>query len=86
MAGLKIVAESDDTLLVDYTDFLMSDMHRIGERLDRRKEGKYKADKKRSGVYLPRSKAFPDNTELEALVTFGGSGAGQYVKAGDAIL
>lgn len=80
LAGLKIVSESETTLLVDYTDFLLSDKHRIGERLDGRKEGKYKVDAQRSGVYLPRSKAFPDNTELEALVTFVGAGAGQYVK------
>lgn len=80
LAGLKVVSESEQFLLVDYTDFLLSDMHRIGEKLKKGEQGNYKADKKRSGVYLARSKAFPDNTELESLVTFVGDSAGNFVK------
>lgn len=79
IAGLSIVAKGDDAVLVDYTDFLLSDIHRMGDRLSQSKQGNYKIDKKRSGVYIPRSKAFVDNTELEALVTFGGSNPGEFV-------
>lgn len=80
LAGLEIVSESEDQLLVDYTDFLLSDIHRISERLKKGKQGKYKIDKDRSGVHAARSKAFPDNSELESLVTFVGTEAGEYVK------
>ncbi len=80
IAGLTIVAEENGRILVDYTDFLLSDIHRISARLSQRKQGSYKADKKRSGVYLPRSKSFVDNTELEALVTFAGSKPGEFVR------
>ncbi|GAA0853072.1 zinc-dependent metalloprotease [Aliiglaciecola litoralis] len=80
IAGLSIVAAQNDVVLVDYTDFLLSDIHGISVRLQDTKQGSYAIDKNRSGVYLPRSKSFPDNTELEALVTFGGSKPGQFVK------
>jgi hypothetical protein len=80
IAGLTIVAEDEQQVLVDYTDFLLSDIHQIKNRLSQRNQGNFKADKSRSGVYLPRSKAFVDNTELEALVTFGGTSPGQYVR------
>lgn len=80
IAGLPIVAQTNDQVLVDYTDFLLSDIHQIGDRLAGRKQGKYKVDSNRSGVFLKRTKAFPENTELEALVTYAGTEPGEYVK------
>lgn len=80
IAGLPVVAVSDDSVLVDYTEFLLSDIHQISARLSVTKQGEYKPDAKRSGVFLPRSKAFPDNVELESLVTFAGSKSGKFVK------
>ncbi|WP_088331410.1 zinc-dependent metalloprotease [Lacimicrobium sp. SS2-24] len=80
IAGLPIVASTDSQVLVDYTAFLLSDIHKISERLSKGKQGTYKPDAKRSGIFLPRSKAFPRNTELESLVTFAGSDAGEFVK------
>lgn len=80
IAGFPIVATSGEHVLIDYTAQLFSDIHGIAERLKARKQGSFKADPKRSGVYLSRTKAFPLNTELEALVTFGGKGTGEYLK------
>ncbi|MEP7704406.1 zinc-dependent metalloprotease [Paraglaciecola sp. 25GB23A] len=80
IAGLPVVATEGSAVLVDYTDFLLSDIHNISAQLDDTKQGSFKADPMRSGVYLPRSKAFVDNTELEAMVTFAGSKAGEYVR------
>jgi hypothetical protein len=79
IAGFPVFASEDGVVVIDYTDFLLSDIHQISQRLAGTKQGSYKVDAKRSGVFLERSKAFPDNTELEALVTFGGSKPGQYV-------
>ncbi|MBL4631533.1 MAG: zinc-dependent metalloprotease [Paraglaciecola sp.] len=79
IAGFAVVAASDDVVVIDYTDFLLSDIHLISQRLALTKQGSYNVDPKRSGVFLKRSKAFPNNTELEALVTFGGSDPGQYI-------
>ncbi len=79
--GFKIAAQSDDQLLIDVTDFILRDSHDIAGRLKRTNQGNYKADKSRSGFYLPNSKAFPDNTELEATLTMAGSGAGAYLRS-----
>jgi hypothetical protein len=79
IAGFPVVAINGDVVVIDYTDFLLSDIHQISERLTSTKQGTYKVDSKRSGVFLKRSKSFPENTELEALVTFGGSKPGQFV-------
>lgn len=79
IAGFSIVATEGDVVVIDYTDFLLSDIHQISQSLTSTKQGSYKVDPNRSGVFLKRSKAFPNNTELEALVTFGGSKPGQYV-------
>jgi hypothetical protein len=80
IAGLPVVAVDGSAVLVDYSAFLLSDIHNIGAQLESTKQGSYKPDPMRSGVYLARSKAFADNTELEALVTFAGSKAGEYVR------
>lgn len=80
IAGLTVVASTKSSLLVDYTDFLKSDIHQISASLTRQKQGNYKVDSNRSGIYMPRTKAFVRNTELEALVTYSGDNAGNYVR------
>lgn len=80
IAGFVIDSETDTSISFDYTAFLFSDIHGISDRLNRSGQGGYAIDKSRSGVYLPRTKAFVNNTELEALVTFAGSPKGQYIK------
>lgn len=80
IASLPVVANDGESVLVDYTAFLLSDIHQVSNRLSTRGQGNFKADAKRSAVYMPRTKSFPNNTELEAMVTFGGSKPGQYVQ------
>ncbi|WP_166424081.1 zinc-dependent metalloprotease [Paraglaciecola sp. 20A4] len=80
IAGLPVVAADKNIVLVDYTAFLFSDIHQISDRLTATKQGSYSPDAGRSGVYLKRSKAFVDNTELESLVTFAGNGPGEFVE------
>ena len=81
LAGFVIVAKSDNANLIDYTPFLFSDIHGISNRLSATNQGNFKLDKARSGVYLPRTKGFQKNTELEALVTYSGTKPGNYVAA-----
>ena len=78
--GGKVAAETDGTVLVDVTDLLMSDAHGVVETLKRSEQGEYKLDDKRSAVYLPNCKGFPENTELESTLTFKGSKPGNYVR------
>jgi hypothetical protein len=78
-----IIAERkgvDAEILVDVSTLLVSDRHGIAERLDQAKQGKYEVDDKRSVALLADAKSFPDNTELEGLLTFRGPGEGSFVK------
>jgi len=81
--GFKVSNSSPDNskTLIDYTPFLLSDIHNLSAQLQRTKQGDYKIDASRSGVYQKRSKAFPNNTELEATVTYKGSKAGAHLRA-----
>ncbi|MEO0472548.1 MAG: zinc-dependent metalloprotease [Bacteroidota bacterium] len=80
LAGFKIAAQSGDRVLIDLEPLLMQDMHNVVGALGRSKQGDYKMDKDRSAVYLPRCKSFPENTEFEAWLTFGGKPKGSYVR------
>jgi len=71
---------SGGAVLVDVSSLLTSDRHGIAQRLSETKQGKYEVDDKRSAVSLAEAKSFPDNTELEAMVTFRGPGEGAFVK------
>ena len=80
IAGFTLVAKNDSASLIDYTPFLLSDTHGIGNRLAGTNQGSFSVDNMRSGVYLPKTKGFEKNTELEALVTFAGKKPGEYVQ------
>lgn len=79
--GFDVVAASDDTVLIDYTPFLLSDTHGVADRLAETDQGTYQLDTNRSALFPERSKAFPDNTELEAKVTFHGKAEGDWVRS-----
>jgi hypothetical protein len=72
MAGFHVEAESPDgaSVLVDATDFVVRDAHRVSEAIARAGGGTYRLDAARSTVALGGVKAFPKNTELEAELTF----------------
>ncbi|NMP31750.1 DUF5117 domain-containing protein [Thalassotalea sp. M1531] len=79
--GFKVSEANEGKVVVDYTPFLLSDIHGVGERLKKSKQGNFKVDASRSGLYAKRTKAFPKNTEFEATITFKGSSAGNYLKS-----
>ena len=77
--GFDIAAERGGRLIVDATEFVMTDAHSIAERLSDASEGNFSVDAERSAIFLPRTRAFPDNTEVEALVTYTGRATGPYL-------
>jgi hypothetical protein len=77
--GFEILGERDDTILIDATEFLIRDAHRITDRLSGLEEGEFTPDPSRSAIYMPNTKAFPDNSEIEAIVTFTGKATGPYL-------
>ncbi len=77
--GFQVDSEADGTVRVDATDFFLRDAHGIADRLRELEEGEYAVDASRSAVFLPRTRSFPDNTEVEAIVTFTGRPTGQWL-------
>ncbi|MCC6561847.1 MAG: zinc-dependent metalloprotease, partial [Xanthomonadales bacterium] len=65
---------------VDLSALIASDQHGVTERLKGLAQGQYTLDAARSGVLVEAAKAYPDNAEFEALLTFGGGGEGTFVQ------
>jgi hypothetical protein len=72
--GFKVEAVEGDRVLVDATQFFMRDAHGVTDVLRRSRQGQYRYDESRSAFYLPRTKAFPKNTEVETMLTFTADG------------
>jgi hypothetical protein len=70
LAGFKVESTTPRGVLVDATDFFLSDAHGVTRRLRDAEQGSYSLDRNRSAIYLPRTKSFPRNTEVEATLTF----------------
>lgn len=80
--GFKVEATESDRVLVDATNFLIRDAHGVADRLREAKQGTYAFDESRSALYLPNTKGFPKNTEVEATITLTtNSDEGQMVTA-----
>ena len=79
--GFKIVEKRDENYIIDLTPFLMQDTHGVSERLKSRREGTYKIDASKSALALERTKAFPENVEFEAMLTFKGQPTGRNIRS-----
>ena len=75
-----ILASDSGKHLVDFSSFLLADQHGVASRIAATKQGAYSVDAGRSAVLPELARSFPDNTELEALLTFQGPGQGDFVK------
>jgi hypothetical protein len=71
--GFAVAAESNGHVLVDASDFLLRDIHGASGAL---RPGAYRVDRTRSAFYMPRTKAFPKNTEIEMILTFANDASG----------
>jgi hypothetical protein len=68
--SFKVEASDAASVLVDATDFFLSDQQGVTRTLKATQQGSYTLDKNRSAIYLPRTKGFPRNTEVETILTF----------------
>ncbi|RYY58692.1 MAG: DUF5117 domain-containing protein, partial [Chitinophagaceae bacterium] len=68
--GFTVGAETNGSVLVDATSFLMRDAVQMASQLQDAKQGLYTADSTRSAIYLERTKNFPLNSEFESTITF----------------
>ncbi len=81
--GFPVEATTDSSVLIDATPFLLRDAMGAANRIRNMKQGSYNFDLSRSALYLPYTKNFPLNTELEATITLTNSdgNTGNYVNA-----
>jgi hypothetical protein len=68
--GFKVEVTEGDRVLVDATSFFLRDTHGVADRLRQARQGRFRFDESRSAFYLPRTKGFPLNTEVETILTF----------------
>jgi Met-zincin/Domain of unknown function (DUF5117) len=76
--GFTAAAESGTRVLVDATEFMLRDVAGAAGAL---RPGTYRVDRSRSAFFLPNTKGFPKNTEIDMTLTFaneatGGRGGG----------
>lgn len=78
--GFKVEAAEGGRVLVDATSLFLRDAHGVAERLRGSRQGNYRFDESRSVFYLPRTKGFPKNTEVETVITLASDEPGFLVR------
>ena len=68
--GFEVVAATGPRVLVDATDFFLRDAYGVIDRLRQMEQGTYRLESSRSAIHLARTRGFPENTEVEATLTF----------------
>jgi len=79
--GFDIVAETGARALVDATDFFLRDARNVTGAISGRDQGNFSLDKSRSAFYLDNTKAYPENVEVESMLTFTSSNPGRLVNS-----
>lgn len=78
--GFEVGAEEEGRILVNASQFFMRDAHGVAPTLKNRRQGNYRLDPSRSAFYLGKTRNFPQNTEVEATLTFTGQAEGAYIR------
>ncbi len=91
--GFDAVAEENGRVLVDATAFFLRDAHDVPHAIQRAQpvggtpqftpgpgQPPYRLDASRCALYLPQTKNFPKNTEVEATLTFLGDNPNNFVR------
>ncbi|MCP3917512.1 MAG: DUF5117 domain-containing protein [bacterium] len=76
-----LATDAEGRVLVDVTPFVVRDAHGVAGTLRSSGQGSFSLDKERSTLDPGGCLAFPDNIELEAILTFSGSEPGRHVRA-----
>jgi len=78
--GFDIAAQTGSRVLVDATPFFIRDARNVIGQVAQRGQGHFSLDASRSAIHLPATRSFPENTEVEALLTFASSDPGGLVQ------
>jgi hypothetical protein len=91
--GFEVQAEEGGHVLVDATQFFLRDAHDVPQAIQRAQpvggrpqlrtapgQSPYHLDASRCAFYLPQTKSFPKNTEVETTLTFVGDNPNRFVR------
>ena len=79
--GFEILSTDMGVYKIDLTPFLMYDRHGVSNRLKGTNQGDYIIDLSKSAIEINNTKAFPENIEFEALLTFTGEAEGDWIRS-----
>ena len=79
--GFEILETDMGVYKIDLTPFLMYDRHGVSNRLKETNQGDYIIDLSKSAIEINNTKAFPENIEFEALLTFTGEAEGDWIRS-----
>jgi hypothetical protein len=79
IASFPVMAEESGRFLIDASDFVLQDVMNVRGTIQRQQQGTFRLDRNRSAIYLPHTKAFPKNTEVEVMLTFDSDNPGREV-------
>ncbi len=78
--GFDIAARTGDRVLVDATPFFIRDARNAIGQIAQRGQGTFRLDASRSAIHMPATKSFPENTEVESLLTLTSDNPGGLVR------
>ena len=79
-AGKVEALDEDGRSLIDLSPFLLRDAHNVVRTLESGEHGSFSLDAGRSAIDLDAALAFPDNVELEAVLTYTSAKPGDHVR------
>lgn len=80
LASFDVVASDKDSYLILINDYLLSDHMGIADRIQQVNQGSFQLNKSLSSIDESVIKSFPDNTELQSILTFSGKKAGNHLR------
>ena len=69
VGSFDIAAEQDGRYLIDATSYFLTDAFDVRRLFRGRNLGTFRVETPRSYIYMPHTRAFPKNTEIEATIT-----------------
>jgi len=79
--GTKIEKREGGVYFIDIAPLLLEDLNQVAVQLKESKQGTYKLEKSKSALAIDQMMAFPQNIEMESMLTFSGEATGSYIKS-----
>ena len=79
LAGFTLDPETPDSITIDLSTLLLSDILRISNQITALEQGSFELDPARSAIDLQDIRNFPNNTLIPVILTFKGTEPGRFI-------